>query len=191
MRQHTFWTEKENAMMRPLNKPQKKLSMKSGGNGKKKSAGLQPAGGRKFGDISNRMGQTVDQRQSNKQAAKPKVRVTNKVKMTEDERDFFPDIVETEDYSDILPPSLELTPADLQSLCQPWLCLQRPSLPLSPPSSPSLDGWELDTPCRSYDGCREEEYTPLQAFEFEEFVPENSPFDDLSLVMEGRLSLVW
>jgi len=166
------------------------LSMKSGGNGKKKSGGLKPASGRKFGDISNRIGQTVDQRQSNKQAAKPKVRVTNKVKMTEDERDFFPDIVETEDYSDILPPSLELTAADMQRLCQPWLCLQRPSLPLSPSSSPSLDGWELDTPSRSYDGRREEVYTPLQTFEFEEFVPEDSPFDDLSLVMEGRLSLV-
>lgn len=59
------------------------------------------------------------------------------VKPADTERDFFPIIIETEDYSDELPTSLLLGREDIQRLVQEWRVLQRPSHPQSPLRSPS------------------------------------------------------
>jgi len=126
------------------------------------SAAKPGLGARKFGDISNRQSRGA---QPKPQPAKPQLKVRQEPKKLEEEEvDFFPEIEEVEDYSDLLPPWLE---ADFAALCRPWEAPRRPAAPRppSPPPSPALD---TSFPTISYE---EESLPPLAEVELEPLPP--------------------
>lgn len=109
-------------------------------------------GQRSFGDISNKIGRVnvsshgsaVKKKQSNAivNESLPKLSLhAEKEQLAEPE--FFPDINDTEDYSDILPPPLQLSDKHISQLVHFWEICRRPELnsldpsemPKSPPKS--------------------------------------------------------
>lgn len=97
---------------------------------------------RSFGDISNRMGQVSEgvPGSSVKKTQKQAVLTTHL------EPEFFPEIKEKEDYSDIFPASLNLSDQHINKLVRFWEVCRRPEMsalspskiPKSPPRSFSL-----------------------------------------------------
>ncbi|XP_037788788.1 uncharacterized protein LOC119584314 [Penaeus monodon] len=88
---------------------------------------------RSFGDISNRIGQVSEGvpgssvKKTQKQGYLPTVEVRNKSD-TDLEPEFFPEIKEKEDYSDIFPASLNLSDQHINKLVRFWEVCRRPEM---------------------------------------------------------------
>ncbi|XP_063610765.1 uncharacterized protein LOC134784602 [Penaeus indicus] len=97
---------------------------------------------RSFGDISNRLGQVSE----GVPGGSVKKMQKQAVPSTQMEPEFFPEIKEKEDYSDIFPASLNLSDQHISKLVRFWEVCRRPELsalspskiPKSPPRSFSL-----------------------------------------------------
>ncbi|XP_047498821.1 uncharacterized protein LOC125045542 [Penaeus chinensis] len=109
---------------------------------------------RSFGDISNRLGQvsegvpgsSVKKMQKLACPTTPLPQMIKPKSAANLEPEFFPEIVEKEDYSDIFPASLNLSDQHISKLVQFWEVCRRPEMsalssrqiPKSPPRAFSL-----------------------------------------------------